>query len=140
MLLILPIHDPLTGMPRSREDRACVAFEASTNELAGWLYALTKVQELSDELGRDVSIGLEDWALPALLQPPQAVPFGRPLVVQGAPPIETHACPSCDLDISPGSLQLLFTLPEERATRYSVRVSCRAIHAYYTQALALEQR
>ncbi len=139
MFLILPIHDPLTGMARSREDRACVAFEATPNELAGWLYALTKVHELSDELGRDVSIGLEDWALPARLYLPQAVLFRRPLVVQDAPPVETHAYPSCELDISPGSLQLMFTLPEDRSIRYTARVSCRAMQMYYRQALALEQ-
>src|SRR5262249_15652848 len=114
-------------------------FEATANELAAWLYALAKVQELSDELGRDVSIGLEGWALPAQLYLPQAVLFGRPLVIQGAPAIDKHPCPSCDPDVSPGMLQLMFTVEDDHATKHSARLARGVLQAFYKQALALEQ-
>jgi hypothetical protein len=138
MLIILPTHNYMSGTPPPMDERACVVFEASAGELAGWLRLLTKVHELSDELGRDVVIPLEEWAIPAVLVLPQAVPAGRFVPAQRAPGVEKHVCHACTLHVSKEALQLVFSLAEDTRDLYAVWLSRRAIQRLCVQAVELE--
>ena len=139
MYIIIPTLNHLAGTPPPTDERACVVFEASAGELAGWLRLLTKVQELSDELGRDVVIPLEDWAIPAVLVLPQAVPAGRFVPAPRAPGVDKHLCQSCTLHVSKEALQLVFSLAEDTLDLYAVWLSRQAIQRLFTQAVTMEQ-
>ena len=139
MYLIMPTYEQPTTTPQSIAERACVVFETTAGELSGWLRLLTTVHELSDELGRDVVIPLEDWAIPAALCVPLAVAAGRFLPAQLEPRPARYSCPSCELQVSKEALQLGFRPVEDLDTRFAVRLSREAIQRLFIQAAEMEE-